>query len=82
MKKYFCLKCSKAKYVHSRWCMTIRRPDLEYNHEHTDLHRKPYCSWKRDYSELKRIYIREYNPNKWIGIGWYCPRCKNIIITD
>lgn len=48
-------------------------------HELVDLHRKPYCSWKRDYSTLKRVYMRIYNPDKWVPIGWYCTNCGSFI---
>nr|BDI55084.1 MAG: hypothetical protein [uncultured archaeon] len=101
-KIYFCLKCSKAEYKHSRWCNSqttqvfyynshgdsceANSPDIDNKHtqiweahELVDLHRKPYCSWERDYSRLKRVYIRLYNPDNWMPIGWYCGRCGNFI---
>jgi len=36
-------------------------------------------AWRTDYSKLRRVYIRLYNPDKWIPVGWYCPRCGNFI---
>lgn len=100
-KIYYCLKCSKAKYVHSRWCSDQTRRTFYYNskgasctpedpdahitiyepHKLVDLHTKPYCRWERDYSRLKRVYIRLYKPANWKPVGWYCERCGNFIKT-
>jgi len=96
---FYCLKCSKAKYVHGRGCRyqitevhyynsrgascEPNDPDGEMTvfkaHELIDLNRMPYCRWERDYTRLKRVYNREYNPANWKAIGWYCPNCNNFI---
>jgi len=48
-------------------------------HKLVDLDRKPYCRWEKDYSILKRVYIRLYKPANWKPVGWYCGRCDNFI---
>lgn len=61
--------------------MDKNRTQIFEPHELVDLHRNPYCSWKRDYSTLKRVYVRIYNPDKWMPIGWYCTKCGSFIDT-
>ena len=55
------------------------RKTIHKAHKLVDLNRKPYCSWERDYSRLKRVYARRYNPAGWYDVGWYCNRCGNFI---
>ena len=90
-KIYYCLKCSTAKYSHSRRCRSIETKVVTFSdgsihiykaHELVDLHRKPYCSWERDYSRLRRVYARRYNPDGWYPVGWYCKHCGNFIKTN
>lgn len=87
-KVFYCLKCSTAEYKHSRHCRRqttfteTYRSGTSYTytaHKLVDLKRKPYCSWERNYIQLRRAYTRKYNPAGWNAIGWYCPSCDNLI---
>jgi len=71
-------------YTHLGAGCELESPEYSYTctykaHELKDLHGKPYCSWKRDYSVLKRVYMRKYKPAGWKPIGWYCENCGNFI---
>ena len=75
-------------YHYTRLGVECELESPEYNntntykaHELKDLYGKPYCKWNRDYSRLRRVYMRMYDPANWKAIGWFCERCGNFIKT-
>ena len=73
-------------YTHLGAECELESPEYKYTyinkaHELKNLHSKPYCSWNEDYSRLRRVYVRKYNPANWKAVGWLCERCGNFIKT-
>lgn len=34
------------------------------------------------FTKMNRTYIRKYNKNRWIPIGWFCSNCGQIVMDN